>query len=1621
MASPIAIVGMSCLFPGAPDLDAYWRNILNKVDAVTEPPEAAWDPAVYHDPEFNDEDKTYCKHGGYIGEHARFDPLEHNIPPVAVGGEPDQWLALKLAKDALVDAHMEDLPAEVRERTGVILGKGTYLNGGNAIAIQRGLVIEQTLHVVRRLNPDFTDEQLERLRAEMKAALPPIGPEIVPGLIPNIIVGRIANRLDLMGPSYTVDAACASSLLAVQHAMRHLRDRECDLVIAGGSQVWIPIPVLNVFCQLGALSRRGRIRPFDADADGTLLGEGIGMVVLKRLADAERDGDRIYAVLRGVGVASDGRGTSVMAPRVEGEITALRRAYAEAGVAPGTVGLIEAHATATEVGDATEMDALTSVFGEREGDRPHCAIGTVKSMISHTIPASGVAGLIKCALALHHRVLPPTLNVERPNPALNIERTPFYINTETRPWIHNGDEPRRAGINSFGFGGINAHAILEEHPSQTGDHLPPPDSELCVLEAGSAEDLADAAERLAGRVAGSGLELADVARTLAGRVGRREDALRLAIVAESLDDLIAKLRKAAERLRKPGTRRIKGAAGIYYTSQALGREGRVVLLFPGEGSQYPNMLADLCLRFPEVRAAFDGFDRVYGDEPRATVFSDWIFPRPAFSEAERRAAEARLMDMDVAVAAVLAGNQAMHSLLRRLGVRYDACVGHSSGEYSAAHAAGALRVNDDVQRARFSDGLYRTYKDAVDSGRLPRAVLLAVAAERDRVEAVAREAGGELMVGMDNCPHQVVLTGEPDVAERARAILDREGIIYEKLPYDRAVHTPRFAAFSAALRQVFAGLDVGPPETDLYTSTTGDRYPDDPEAIRDLLAEHWTRPVEFRRTIERLYEEGARVFVECGPRGNLTAFVEDILRGRPFLAVPANLPRRSGITQIHHMLAQLVVHHVEVDLGALFADRPGREIDLDGEAGREGDERRRVEVELSHRWPMLRLSDEAVERVRAAAPSHPASVSTPYGGEIQTQVVAARAPSHPASAVTPYSGEIQTQDDGVATAAAVGAAVADELDEALAAHFRTMERFLAAEAEIMQAYLAPDVGQIHAMLGTVVESTPEALVCRRLLDPAEDLYLDDHRLGDALAVMPLTMSLALAAEAAVALVGGGVFTGLRDVRAHRWIAVEDEPPVLEVRARRLDDEDGLSRVRVELAVLDPSGRPPAAGPEVEATVLVGDGYPPPPPPLEVDAAQPSRFAPSDLYRDVMFHGRRWQGVAAIGGTGAEGVRAAMSVLPVGNFLASGEIPSFVLDPVVLDAAGQLVGFWTAEHLERGRIVFPFKLQALDVYRAPLPPGTAVTGAARVRLVGDQLTRSDIDVLDDRGGVWMRLTGWEDKRFDLPRELDALVHAGRRDPMSSPWPAPVRALTRSGTRVECRRLRADLGADAALWTRVWAQRVLTPTERAELERRPLATTRRLEALAARTAAKEAVRQVLRRDHGRDVELLDIEITADGNGRPIVGGVAVADLSEPPVVSMAHAGGIAVALAAPGGDVGVDIEPLDRRHEGLAGAAFQAGELELIASAAGPDRDEWTLRCFCAKEALAKALGTGLLRSPRELVVAAVDPAAGTVTLTLGSDLAALRPDLADSPIVVHTVRDEGLIASTTVAEKGGPPR
>lgn len=429
--APIAIIGMSCLFPDAPGLKEYWRLLRRGEDAIREVPETHWRLSDYLDDDPQATDMLYCGRGGFLGP-TDFDPLAFGVPPAILEAtDTAQLLGLVCGKRALEDAGYGAGREFDRARAGVILG----VTGAQELVVPLGARLghPQWRRALARhgIAPHVADEVVR----DISSAYVGWQENSFPGLLGNVVAGRIANRLNLHGTNCVVDAACASSLGAVHMAAMELATGRADLVLTGGADTFNDIFMFMCFARTQALSRSGDARPFAADADGTVLGEGVGLLVLKRLADAQRDGDRVYAVIRGIGTSSDGRSQSIYAPRAEGQARALREAYARGGVSPATVGLVEAHGTGTRVGDVVEFEALRTVFEEAGATPAACALGSVKSQIGHTKAAAGAASLIKAVLALHHGVLPPTIKITEPNPKLDVASSPFHLVTAARPWL----------------------------------------------------------------------------------------------------------------------------------------------------------------------------------------------------------------------------------------------------------------------------------------------------------------------------------------------------------------------------------------------------------------------------------------------------------------------------------------------------------------------------------------------------------------------------------------------------------------------------------------------------------------------------------------------------------------------------------------------------------------------------------------------------------------------------------------------------------------------------------------------------------------------------------------------------------------------------------------------------------------------------------------------------------------------------------------------------------------------------------------------------------------------------------------------------------------------------------
>jgi acyl transferase domain-containing protein/phosphopantetheinyl transferase len=1620
----VAIIGMACLFPGAPDLDAYWQNILAKTDAVTDPPEDAWDPRIFYDPTSQTNDRTYCKRGGYIGDLAQFQPLDFGVMPANVdGGEPDQWLALQVARAALADAGYLGSPRE-HARTEVILGKGTYVNRGNMTVGYHGLILEQVLQVLRNLHPEYTDSDVQAIKQELKAGLPPFSADTAPALIGNIIAGRIANRLDLMGPAFTVDAACASALVAAETGIRDLLTHKCDLALVGGVNVNTPLPTFILFCQLGALSRREQIRPFDKDADGTILGEGLGMVVLKRLEDADRDHDRIYAVIKGVGTASDGRALHVMAPRIEGEEMALRHAYEMAGVPPRSVGLIEAHGTATPVGDAVEIQALTRVFGERHGSLPSCAVGSVKSMIGHTMPAAGIAGLIKTALALYHKVLPPTLHCDEPHPALGLDKTPFYVNTETRPWIHGAPAPRRAGVNAFGFGGINGHVVLEEYPANESEgrgHLLHWETEVCVLEGSSRQDLVDKTERLQRYLNRAGrIFLKDLAYTLSNQLETK--AYRLAIVASSVEDLREKLAHAQKRLTDPRCRQIKDNKGIYFFEEPISRQGKLAFLFPGEGAQYENMLLDLCLHFPEVRNCFDMVDRAFIDHSRNYLPSDYIFPRSIVSERERGLVKNLLWQIEGAVEAVLIANSAMWSLLNRLEIRPDAILGHSTGDYSAMFAAGVIALDKTILAWN------STHHRLATQYPVPETALVAIAADSATVRSTVEQFSGDIYVAMENCPHQNVIVGNKTAVEQAIEHLRQRGLIFEFLPFDRPYHTPMFRPYAeGAGRDFFSQLPLSAPDIDVYSCTTASLYPRSPAEIQKLYVAHWVRPVLFQQTIERMYADGVRIFVEAGPRGNLTAFVDDILRGSPHLAVPANVARRSGISQLNHLVALLATQGIPMNLRHLYARRdpqrlPWETAEADSTAKRSITPRKlslevpHLRVAPRHQEPTPRKPQTKASALPAAAREHHAT--QPDIAASATNPVASRVPGH---------------------AAADAPLVMQE-------YAKGMESFLELQQLVMQAFLnngrrAQGHGngsaalasptQDFPLLGTVISKVPtQELVALRRLDPDEDTFLREHALGGPLSltdpalkpimVVPLTMSMEMLAEAAAALMPGKVLIGMREIQAHHWIQV-DEPVTLRISARRVSGAPHEVEVQVQnLGGETADDKPTGAPPVIRGIMIFGDAYPAPPPlpRFSLAAERTSRLASTSLYGQLMFHGPCFQGVAAVERSGQDGLIGKLQALSPKALFRSTSSPGFITDPVLLDAAGQLVGFWAAEYLERGFVVFPYHLKSLSLYSPNHAVGEHATCRLKLQLLGADRIRSDLEILGPDGKIRMQLSGWEDRRFDLPQRFHRFWVSPRETLMSEPWQSALEPLP-GHENFECYRLASFFDQGNSLWQDLWASLVLSRRERRAFRDLKGPAARKQEWLTGRTAAKDAVRMFLKKRYELDLFPADIEIGQDEYGRPIVGGPWTQGLPTVPRLSLTHSNGIAVAIVGHESDgtyLGIDLEAVRELPSSFESVAFVEDERPLLAVIPQSARTEWILRLWCAKEAIAKALGRGLLDGPQSVRIQAFDLRTGMVIVVLQGKLAEAFADFIDSELLAYTAREGDYVIASTLCQR-----
>ncbi len=914
----IAIIGMSCLLPGADNLTSYWDNILQKRDLVQEVPVDRFDVSRWFDRDRGARDRIYSKWGGFLDD-TEFDPLKYGIPPMALKSiEPMQLLALELVDRSLRDAgYREDNPH--KERTSVILGAG-----GGIAELGAGYALRSAL-------PGLFEDVDERILGQ----LPEWTEDSFAGILLNVVAGRISNRFDLGGVNFTVDAACASSLGALYLACRELADHTSDMVITGGCDTLQSPFTYLCFAKAGALSPRGRSRTFDVNSDGIAISEGLASVVLKRREDAERDGDRIYALIRAAAGGSDGRSKGMATPRLEGQMRTIERAYAQARFSPTTVGLFEAHGTGTSVGDQTECQSLTNVLN-KHGARPHSqAVGSVKSMIGHTKCTAGVASLIKSALALHHRVLPPTMHVDQPNPKAGLVDGPLYVNSEVRPWIR-GPQPRRLGVSSFGFGGTNFHAVLEEyegHALPTRDLTPhcQREAELFVFTGETLEGLATEVRSLLDPVrnaidAQRAPAMPDLAFAWHRQQPIAQQAIRATVVAatprelvEQLNALIAQLQSGTGEL---DPRRLP--TGVHCTAKPLGHDRPLAFLFPGQGSQYPNMLRSLAVEFSEISRRFDLLDTELADAFDQPL-SNYVFPPPEFSDEERKRSAENLKPTDLLQPILGASDTGMLRLLESFGLHPNMVAGHSYGELVALHAAGSL---DEASLYRLSLARGRAISEMTNGNTGDLGSMLAVRAGEEEVRLAIAECEEAWLANM-NSPRQTIIAGSMRGIEDAAKRLNAAQLAYTPIAVACGFHSPLMAPARKQLESALKQFDLRPPRIDVYSNTTAKPYPKGPAEIREQLSEHLVRQVRFAAQIDAMHNSGAPVFIEVGPGRVLSKLVRDVLGDRPHLAVATQTGVDGGLRQFLDALGELISHGVAVKLDRLYQGRPLTDLKLD--------------------------------------------------------------------------------------------------------------------------------------------------------------------------------------------------------------------------------------------------------------------------------------------------------------------------------------------------------------------------------------------------------------------------------------------------------------------------------------------------------------------------------------------------------------------------------------------------------------------------------------------------------------------------------------------------------------------
>ncbi|CAA9202054.1 type I polyketide synthase [Flavobacterium collinsii] len=888
--SDIAIIGMSVLVPGAQEHDIFWENILNKISQIKEIPDDVMDWRMYYDANIKAKDKMVSKWGAFIDE-VLFDPLRFGIPPQSLKYiSPGQLLLLEAVQKAIDDCGFGESGFD-NKHTSVIIGS----DGSSKL---------KGLYEFRSSLPQYienlSDTDLERL--------PEWNEESFPGILTNVLAGRVANRFNLGGANFSIDAACASSLAALDLAVKELEFGDSNMAIAGGVDIAQSTYSYMAFSKTHALSPTGESMPFDASANGIVLSEGVSVVVLKRLEDAQKDGDRIYSVIKGTGSSSDGKALGLTAPRSEGQEEAFARAYSKANISPSTLGFYEAHATGTTVGDQVELDTITAILNKSGAAENSCALGSLKSILGHTKTCAGILGVVKGSMSLYHKTLPPHPIKTNPISALKPTSPAFLLN-DGRPWFTPKDTLRRLGVSAFGFGGTNSHVVLEEYQNSSykqAEGAAKWPYELFLFNAQTSGQLQSDLENILKSLHDISVQnLLQIAPAFALEAKKNKNApVRLSIVARDLPDLKNSIETAIKKINGDTTV-LPASINLELSASA----GSVSFVFPGQGSQYLNMAREIALYFPQMRKAIEDAGSLFGE--RTNNFLDKIiYPAAAYTQENEDAQRKNLTHTHHAQIAIGAVSAGFLSIFKDIELIPDSVAGHSFGELTALYAAGIINKTTFFELAETRGGLMAnvTSEDGT----------MAVVFETPKIVKTLLQ--DEVVIANYNAPKQTIISGRRTAVEDMLKQFSQNGIKAIPLEVSGPFHSPLYNAVQIPFNETIQNIKTNPASFPVFSNTSAEPYPENDTDIKDVLKKHLLSPVHFSQQILNIYENGTRTFIEVGPKNVMKGLINQILEGKEHLALSAD-SQTDGLKGLLSVIGKLYSLGFDINLSTLFENR----------------------------------------------------------------------------------------------------------------------------------------------------------------------------------------------------------------------------------------------------------------------------------------------------------------------------------------------------------------------------------------------------------------------------------------------------------------------------------------------------------------------------------------------------------------------------------------------------------------------------------------------------------------------------------------------------------------------------